>query len=86
MDTVNYEAKTLFTGYKIGGDPELHVAVPSVKFIRGQHVRVSHKNETMLIKNSDEPIEVREFDHKHKPGTYKMRYYKWLPSDQERLF
>lgn len=71
-----YLARTTFSGYKVGlANPSLYVGIPAQYWHDGK-VMVSHGGEIRELHEKDVETE-KEFDHKHKSGTYKLRYVMW---------
>jgi hypothetical protein len=72
-----YNAKTLFTGYKLGlKTADLYVGVPS-KFIKNGEIKVKYKQLSKVYKTEQKKTE-RTFANKFRPGAeYTLYYYLW---------
>lgn len=77
-----YNAKTTFVGYRLGlRSGDFYVGVPEKEWKNGR-VEVKHGKDIKEFVTLD--IEAkREFDHRHKAGTYKLFYVKWNGKDQD---
>ncbi len=73
-----YNAKTLFTGYKIGlKNPSLYVGVPKKYFKRKRTIPVRHDGKTKFLTLGKHQQE-RTFNDRFRPGeTYTLVYFLW---------
>jgi len=81
---MNYKAKTLFTGYKLGlKNDKVYVAVPS-KYIKQDKVTVTYENDKMYLNKNARPKHRETFNDKFRVGEkYTLYYYLWKPYKEE---
>lgn len=74
---VDYVAKSLLTGYKLGlKEANLYVGIPA-KYWQGQMIRIRHKNEVKEF-CFDQIVKRESFNDKFVPGaTYALVYVLW---------
>lgn len=73
-----YQAKTTFTGYKIGlENPSLYIGVPKKYFKPGRALPVGFDNKTRFYSKKEAKTE-RTFNDRFEPNkTYTLLYFLW---------
>lgn len=81
-----YNAKTLFTGYKLGlKNANLYIAVPEKHFSNSTAVKVNYAGTIREVFESD-VIKRRTFNDKFRPGeNYIFYYFLWRKVSEEAL-